>query len=80
MPSDLWANYRLGMIYIDQANARAQTVSTASADTQSVTDLLKAARTRFANVVTVNPDTDEAGRARKYIAQIDAALASSQHP
>jgi len=80
MPADLWANYRLGMIYIDQANARAVTVNTASADTQSVTDLLKAARTRFANVVTANPDTDEAGRARKYIAQIDAALASSPHP
>jgi hypothetical protein len=24
MPSDLWANYRLGLIYIEQANAHAQ--------------------------------------------------------
>ena len=78
MPSDLWANYRLGMIYIEQANAHAQTAQTASATPGGVTDLLKAARTRFANVVTVNPDTDEAGRARQYIARIDAALAS--HP
>jgi len=78
MPSDLWANYRLGVIYIEQANAHAQAVNTASAASGGVTDLLKAARTRFANVVTVNPDTDEAGRARQYIARIDAALAS--HP
>jgi len=78
MPSDLWANYRLGVIYIEQANAHAQAANTASATPAGVTDLLKAARTRFANVVTVNPDTDEAGRARQYIARIDAALAS--HP
>lgn len=72
LPTDLWANYRLGVIYIEQANAGAQTNGSAGAT--SVTDLLKEARVRFANVVTVNPDTDEAGRARKYIAQIDAAL------
>ena len=78
MPSDLWANYRMGVIYIEQANAHAQAVNTASANTQSTADLLKAARVRFANVVTVNPDTDEAGRAKQYIARIDAALAS--HP
>jgi tetratricopeptide (TPR) repeat protein len=78
MPSDLWANYRLGVIYIEQANAHAQAVNTASPASGGVTDLLKAARTRFTNVVTVNPDTDEAGRARQYIARIDAALAS--HP
>jgi len=76
MPSDLWANYRLGTIYVEKANAHGQT--TASADSSGVTDLLKAARVRFANVVSVNPDTDEAGRARKYIAKIDQALAS--HP
>jgi uncharacterized caspase-like protein/tetratricopeptide (TPR) repeat protein len=78
MPSDLWANYRLGVIYIEQANARAQAVNTASANTQSAKDLLKAARVRFENVVTVNPDTNEAGLARQYIAKIDTALAS--HP
>jgi len=76
MPADLWANYRLGVIYVEQANAGAQTAGAAGAG--SVTDLLKEARVRFANVVTVNPDTDEAGRARKYIAQIDAAL--GPHP
>ncbi|MGB6686930.1 MAG: tetratricopeptide repeat protein [Terracidiphilus sp.] len=78
MPTDLWANYRLGVIYIEQANAGAQAAGAASASTGSVTDLLKAARVRFANVVTVNPDTDEASRARQYIVRIDAALAA--HP
>ena len=78
MPADLWANYRLGVIYIEQANAGAQAAGAASASAGSVTDLLKAARVRFANVVTVNPDTDEANRARQYIARIDAALAT--HP
>ena len=38
--------------------------------------LLKEAKTRFSNVVAANPDTDEAGRARQYIARIDSALAS----
>jgi uncharacterized caspase-like protein/tetratricopeptide (TPR) repeat protein len=76
MPADLWANYRLGVIYIEQANAGAQAAGSANAS--SVTDLLKEARIRFANVVTVNPDTDEASRARQYIARIDAALAT--HP
>ena len=80
MPSDLWANYRLGLIYVEQANAHAQTVNTASANTQSATDLLKAAKVRFTNVVTVNPDTDEAGRAKQYLARIDAALASQAAP
>jgi tetratricopeptide (TPR) repeat protein len=71
MPADLWANYRLGTIYIDQANAGGTSQSGGS-----VTDLLKAARVRFANVVTANPDTDEANRAKQYIARIDAALTS----
>jgi hypothetical protein len=84
MPSDLWANYRLGLIYVEQANAHAQAVNTASASPQSAMDLLKAARTRFTNVVSANPDTEEAGRAKQYIARIDTALASratsASHP
>jgi hypothetical protein len=72
MPADLWANYRLGIIYVDQANAGAQNATGAN-----VKDLLQAARTRFANVVTANPDTDEANRARQYIARIDAALTAN---
>lgn len=73
MPSDLWANYRLGLIYVEQANVGAQNGSTNS---QAVTNLLSEARVRFGNVVAANPDTDEASRARQYIARIDAALGS----
>ena len=77
LPTDLWANYRLGLIYVEQANAGAPPANTATANAGTPADLLKAARVRFSNVVTVNPDTDEANRARQYIARIDAALASN---
>jgi tetratricopeptide (TPR) repeat protein len=78
LPADLWANYRLGLIYVEQANSGTQPANNATANTNGVSDLLKAARVRFTNVVTVNPDTDEASRARQYIARIDAALGT--HP
>jgi tetratricopeptide (TPR) repeat protein len=78
MPGDLWANYRLGLIYVDQANARASANGAQPTDTGVVKDLLREAKTRFNNVLATNPDTDEASRARQYIAQIDAALAA--HP
>ncbi|MGB0124783.1 MAG: hypothetical protein WBP63_15185, partial [Silvibacterium sp.] len=77
MPSDLWANYRLGLIYVEQANAGGQGAGgTAALSTQAVMSLLSEAKVRFANVVAANPDTDEAGRARQYISRIDVALAS----
>jgi tetratricopeptide (TPR) repeat protein len=75
MPSDLWANYRLGLIYVEQANAGAQS---GSQNNQTVMNLLSEARVRFGNVLAANPDTDEASRARQYIARIDAALGSKQ--
>lgn len=78
MPGDLWANYRLGTIYVEQANAGRKTDGSAPLNLASVENLLKAAKVRFANVVTANPSTDEASRARQYIARIEAALAS--HP
>lgn len=78
MPADLWANYRLGLIYIEKANAGAQATSSATLSTQDVMSLLSEAKVRFGNVVAANPDTDEANRARQYIAKIDATLAS--HP
>jgi len=75
LPSDLWANYRLGLIYVEQANARTQTAGSAnSKDTNEVVSLLKEAKTRFSNVIAANPDTDEASRARQYISRIDSAL------
>jgi tetratricopeptide (TPR) repeat protein len=76
MPADLWANYRLGLIYVEKANAGAQGAATLS--THDVMSLLSEAKVRFGNVVAANPDTDEASRARQYIARIDAALGS--HP
>jgi hypothetical protein len=76
MPADLWANYRLGLIYIEKANAGAQAAGSAALSTQEVMSLLSEAKVRFGNVVAANPDTDEANRARQYIAKIDAALAS----
>ena len=78
MPADLWANYRLGLIYIEKANAGAQGTGSAAMSTQDVLNLLSEAKIRFGNVVAANPETDEAHRARQYIAKIDAALAS--HP
>jgi uncharacterized caspase-like protein/tetratricopeptide (TPR) repeat protein len=72
LPSDLWANYRLGMIYIQQANSASST----SADQQIVLGLLSAARTHFSGVIAANPDTDEAERSRKYISKIDTAMAA----
>ena len=76
MPQDLWTNYRLGLIYVEKANAGAQ--GTAPLSAQAVLNLLSQAKVRFGNVVAAIPDTDEASRAKQYIAQIDAALAS--HP
>jgi uncharacterized caspase-like protein/Tfp pilus assembly protein PilF len=74
LPEDLWANYRLGLIYVEQANA--QTQSANARDPKDVVALLKEAKSRFSSVIAANPDTDEAGRARQYIARIDSALAS----
>jgi tetratricopeptide (TPR) repeat protein len=77
LPSDLWANYRLGVIYVEQANARSQAGDSAhSNDASEVVSLLKEAKTRFSNVISANPDTDEARRARQYISRIDSALGS----
>ena len=79
LPSDLWANYRLGLIYVEQANAHTQAANSAhSNDAGDVVNLLKEAKTRFANVIAANPDTDEASRARQYISRIDSALGPPQ--
>ncbi len=77
LPADLWANYRLGMIYIEQANERTQASSARNiSETKSIVSLLNEAKLRFTNVIAANPDTDEATRARQYITRIDSALAS----
>jgi uncharacterized caspase-like protein/tetratricopeptide (TPR) repeat protein len=76
LPDDPWGNYRLGLIYIEQANAGTQSGTVSADATQSITGLLSAARTHFSRVIAVNPDMDEAERARKYISRIDTALAT----
>jgi len=65
IPKDLFANYRLGLIYAQKFNQ------------QNSLSLLAAARGHFEAVITANPDTDEAGRSRQYIQMIDRALAQS---
>jgi tetratricopeptide (TPR) repeat protein/uncharacterized caspase-like protein len=65
MPQDAWANYRLGMIYIEQSNLNASPA------------LLSAARTHFQQVIAANPDTEEAARSRLYVSKIDTALSST---
>ncbi len=64
LPQDLWANYRLGVLYMEQSNQ------------QPSPALLSAARTHFQQVIASNPDTEEATRARTYVSRIDVALAS----
>ncbi len=65
IPKDLFANYRLGLVYTLEFNQH------------NSLSLLAAARQHFEAVVAANPDTDEAGRSRKYIQMIDHALAVS---
>jgi tetratricopeptide (TPR) repeat protein len=63
IPNDLYANYRLGLVYTQQFNQ------------QNSVGLLAAAKTHFSEVIDVAPDTDEAGRSRKYLQMISSALA-----
>lgn len=65
IPKDLFANYRLGLVYTLEFNQH------------NSLSLLAAAKKHFEAVVAANPDADEAGRSRKYIQMIDHALAVS---
>jgi tetratricopeptide (TPR) repeat protein/uncharacterized caspase-like protein len=70
-PNDLFANYRLGILYSEQYNKSGSVA------------LLAAARKHFENVIEQNPDANEADRSRKYVHNIDAVLAqqsSLSHP
>jgi len=62
MPDDLFANYRLGLIYAEKFNQANQL------------GYLAAAKQHFDAVIAANPDTNEAGRARKYVQNIDSVL------
>ena len=70
-PTDLFTNYRLGILYSEQYNSSGSVA------------LLAAARKHFQNVIEQNPDANEADRSRKYVRNIDAVLAqqsSLSHP
>jgi tetratricopeptide (TPR) repeat protein len=66
VPQDLFANYRLGIVFTEQYNAIGGVA------------LLQEARQYFGTVIALNPDTDEAQRSRKYVAQIDSVLAQAK--
>ena len=63
IPKDMFANYRLGLVYTLEFN-----------QDHSV-GLLAAAKEHFTEVATIGPDTDEGGRSKKYLQMINAALA-----
>jgi len=63
IPKDLFANYRLGLVYTQKFNE------------QNSVGLLAAAKEHFVAVIAANPDTDEAGRSKKYVQMIDTTLA-----
>jgi tetratricopeptide (TPR) repeat protein/uncharacterized caspase-like protein len=62
-PTDLFTNYRLGILYSEEYN-----------QSGNVSELA-AARKHFENVIEANPDANEADRSRKYVQNIDAVLA-----
>jgi tetratricopeptide (TPR) repeat protein/uncharacterized caspase-like protein len=64
-PTDLFANYRLGLVIAEQYNQGGGL------------SLLRDARKYFDAVITINPQTDEAERSRKYVANINSVLDQS---
>ena len=66
VPEDLFANYRLGLVFTEQYNAIGGQA------------LLQEAKQYFDAVIAINPDTDEAQRSRKYVANIDSVLAQTR--
>jgi tetratricopeptide (TPR) repeat protein len=66
IPNDLFANYRLGLLYSEKFNQ------------QNQLGLLAAARTHFSAVIAANPNANEADRARLYVKNIDSVLAQAR--
>lgn len=65
-PNDLYTNYRIALLFAEKYNQNGNV------------GLLAAARKHFQEVIAVNPYTDEATRAKKYVQNIDYVL--SQQP
>lgn len=66
IPNDLFANYRLGILYSEKFNQ------------QNQLGLLAAAKQHFTAVIAANPDTNEADRSRRYVKNIDTVLAQAR--
>jgi tetratricopeptide (TPR) repeat protein len=69
-PQDLYAQYRLGILYSQKFNVLNQQASAAP----SGLDLLVEARKHFTSVIALNSDVDQAVNSRKYISNIDQFL------
>ena len=65
-PSDPFSHYLLGLTFSEKYNQAGGL------------GLLAAARGHFDQVITLNPDTDEAAKARNYIQKIDSVIAQSK--
>jgi tetratricopeptide (TPR) repeat protein len=68
-PSDLYAQYRLGILYSQQFN-----VLNERSTVPNALDLLVQARKHFSTVIALNSDADQAANSRKYIQNIDQFL------
>lgn len=68
-PGDLYAHYRLGILYSQKFN-----LLNAHVTAPSGLDLLVEARKQFNNVITLNSEVDQAANSRKYIQNIDQVL------
>ncbi|HEY3840862.1 MAG TPA: hypothetical protein VGL72_30020, partial [Bryobacteraceae bacterium] len=69
-PSDPIAHYRLALTFTLKYNEVGAKIGGLS--------LLAAARPHFSEVITLNPDTEEAAKSKKYIQNIDMVLAKAQ--
>ena len=71
-PQDLYSNYRLGVLFVQKFNGLTTEQQSAGLP------LLAAARKHFSEVVSINPDTNEASMAQKNVQTLDQTLLSSQ--
>ncbi len=70
-PQNLYAQYRLGILYSSKFNA----LNTSATSAPTGLDLLVEARKHFSSVIALNADVDQAKYSRKYIQNIDSVLA-----
>ncbi|HZS53914.1 MAG TPA: caspase family protein [Bryobacteraceae bacterium] len=69
-PQNLYAQYRLGILYSAKFNA----LNTSASSGPSGLDLLVEARKHFSSVIALNSQVDQANYSRKYIQNIDQVL------